>query len=189
MATRPKLRGGSERAAGILADVLARAESTLRRQAARHATRPGDADDALQEAYARFLRRYDGEPGPDATRWLMTTVKRCAWEIDRSPERRHAACAELTTTDACHPVSAPVCAPCQRPGPLERAELACDLAALDDLKPDERTALLLLGLGCTYREIAARENWTYTKVNRCVAEGRAALRARREGGEDVRPDP
>ena len=44
----------------------------------------------------------------------------------------------------------PICAPCQRPGPAERTEHGCDLAALDDLKPDERTALLLLGLGYTY---------------------------------------
>ena len=189
MATRPQPRGGSERAARILTDLLARSESELRRQAARHSSRPADADDALQDACARFLRRYEGDPGHEASRWLMTTVKRCAWEIARSPERRYAASVELTTTDACDPEAQPVHVRCARPGPAERAELGCDLAALAELKPDQRTALLLLAVGLSYREIAANEAWTYTKVNRCVAEGRAALRARAEGGENVRPRP
>lgn len=189
MATRPKLRGGGERAARVLSDVLARAEPELRRQANRHAARPADADDALQEACVRFLRRYGGEPGPEATRWLMLTVKRCAWDIDRSAERRQAARVELTGTDALDPAAPSVAAPCRRPGPAERAEIAGDLAALERLKPDERTALLLLGYGYSYREIASRQRWTHTKVNRCVAEGRAALRARVEGGENVRQRP
>lgn len=189
MATRPKPREGSERAARILTEVLVRSESALRRQAARHASRSVDADDALQEACARFLRRYDGDAGDTALAWLMTTVKRCAWEIARSPERRHSASIELTTTDAFDPERPPVRVRCPRPGPFERVELVGDLAALDDLKPDERTALLLLGYGYSYREIAVREGWTHTKVNRCVAEGRAALRARREGGGNVRLRP
>ena len=187
MATRPKPREGGGRAARILADVLARAEAALRHQATRHASRSLDADDALQEACLRFLRRYEGAPGPEATRWLMLTVKRCAWEIDRSPARRHAASVELTTTDACDPEAQPVHVRCARPGPAERAELGCDLAALAELKPDQRTALLLLGHGFSYREIAANKAWTYTKVNRCIAEGRTALRARLEGGENARP--
>jgi len=48
--------------------------------------------------------------------------------------------------------------------------------ALAQLKPDERVALLLLGFGFSYREIGERQGWRYTKVNRCLAEGRAALR-------------
>ena len=60
----------------------------------------------------------------------------------------------------------------------ERAEqhAAC-VALLARLKPDQRTALLLLGLGFSYREIAELRGWTHTKVNRCLAEGRATLRA------------
>ena len=83
---------------------------------------------------------------------------------------------------------------CEGPGPAERAErrarghgpLAAGLAAL---KPDERTALLLLGLGYSYAEIGAPPRWTRTKVNRCLAEGRAALRAPRRGGEIQPPIP
>jgi len=56
--------------------------------------------------------------------------------------------------------------------------LALGLAPSAALKPDQRSALILilLGLGCPSREIGARREWTYTKVNRCVAEGRSALR-------------
>ena len=47
---------------------------------------------------------------------------------------------------------------------------------LTGLKPDERRALILKGEGYSYREICERTGWTYTKVNRCLAEGRARLR-------------
>jgi DNA-directed RNA polymerase specialized sigma24 family protein len=71
--------------------------------------------------------------------------------------------------------------------PFERAaeaELSAERrAALGRLKPDERTALLLLGLGCSYAEICAQRGRTKTKVNRCLSEGRAALRQRGHLGE------
>jgi len=37
-------------------------------------------------------------------------------------------------------------------------------------------------MGYSYREIGQGLDWTQTKVNRCIAEGRAALRARRAEG-------
>jgi len=48
---------------------------------------------------------------------------------------------------------------------------------LSRLKPNERTGLGLLGAGFSYKEIAARMQWTYTKVSRCIREGRVALAA------------
>jgi DNA-directed RNA polymerase specialized sigma24 family protein len=47
------------------------------------------------------------------------------------------------------------------------------------LKPEERTALALFGLGYSYKEIADMRGWSYTKVSRCIREGRAKLRAPR----------
>jgi len=41
---------------------------------------------------------------------------------------------------------------------------------------------LLFALGYFYREIAARQGWTNTKVNRCLSEGRA--RPRELSGKD-----
>lgn len=49
-------------------------------------------------------------------------------------------------------------------------------AALLACKPDERLALIGRAAGWSYAEIAAANDWTYTKVNRSVTEGRARVR-------------
>jgi DNA-directed RNA polymerase specialized sigma24 family protein len=45
-------------------------------------------------------------------------------------------------------------------------------AAMARLKPAERRALSLIGLGYSYREIGEITRWTYGKVSRSPAEGR-----------------
>jgi DNA-directed RNA polymerase specialized sigma24 family protein len=129
------------------------------------------------------MHGYDGPPGTDALRWMLIVLKRCAWGIGER-ERRQRGCVSLErlSRDGERGL-APPRGEEERGDPhlsAERAERsAADLAALDRLKPDERTALLLLGLGYSYAEIAEAQGWTHTKVNRCLAEGRAALRAER----------
>lgn len=54
---------------------------------------------------------------------------------------------------------------------------------LSQIKPDEATALQLQAEGYGHKEIAEKLGWTMTKVNRCISEGRAALRKLRKGGE------
>jgi hypothetical protein len=49
--------------------------------------------------------------------------------------------------------------------------------ALRRLKPDEAKALMLKAQGLSYREIGESLGWTYTKVNRCITEGRARFLA------------
>jgi DNA invertase Pin-like site-specific DNA recombinase len=51
-----------------------------------------------------------------------------------------------------------------------------DLTGSRHLKPREREALYLKGLGYSYNEIARLTGATYTAVNRRITEGRAALR-------------
>jgi DNA-directed RNA polymerase specialized sigma24 family protein len=69
--------------------------------------------------------------------------------------------------------------PADRPGPAERAErrerVARSSEALAALKPQERRALILKAEGYSYAEIQKLCGWTYTKVNRCMAEGRKAF--------------
>lgn len=64
--------------------------------------------------------------------------------------------------------------PSALPGPAEaeerREQLCRQREALAALKGDERRALLLLGLGLSYAEICEACSWSYTKVNRCLAE-------------------
>ncbi len=68
--------------------------------------------------------------------------------------------------------------PTRRPRAERRERVALTARALATLKPAERRALALLAAGLSYAEIGELCGWTYTKVNRCLAEGRAALRER-----------
>jgi DNA-directed RNA polymerase specialized sigma24 family protein len=76
--------------------------------------------------------------------------------------------------------------PSDFPGPAERAERAERVAeaklALAGLKPTERVAIVLQAEGYSYAEICGLCGWSYTKVNRLLAEGRAALRAEPRSG-------
>lgn len=137
----------------------------LMRQARANSGRPNDAEDALSDACVQFLRAYDGPSGEPALHWMLLVVKRCAWAIARG---RVAETLEIVVAD-------------DRLGPaeiLERADETAELLeALENLKPDERVALLLLGLGCSYAEIRDLRGWSPRKVRRCLDEGRAHVRA------------
>jgi hypothetical protein len=80
--------------------------------------------------------------------------------------------------------------PTQADGPAERAERAEAIArsreALQALKPQELRALTLLAEGYTYAEICEVTGWTYTKINRCLAEGRERFRSLLSRSEDGR---
>jgi RNA polymerase sigma factor (sigma-70 family) len=173
---------------GQLLEELLRTQGVpLRRQAFRHANSSEAAEEALQDAVVQFLRCFEGDCVDHAGRWMMTTVKRCAWEITRKARRRPALV--LTTTDVEEREEESFIAGDDRPGPAllaeRREEHATTVQAFERLKPDERTALLMLGLGCSYGEIQDRRGWTRTKVNRCLAEGREAVRGaerERSGG-------
>ncbi len=165
-----------ERNAQLLTDVLHRDEHRLRRQARRHSERPDDADDALQSAYALFLERYHGVGEPLA--WLYTTVKREAWAMRRRRARQFSFTFNSGTDSG--DIDLAEALPTDVPGPSEVVErremLAEQRRTLATLKPDERRALWLLALGLTYAEICQATGWTYTKLNRCLSEGRTALR-------------
>jgi RNA polymerase sigma factor (sigma-70 family) len=186
MDAQPKSHAGPRqrnRNAQLLEALFRSSEQLLRRQARKHAELPEDAQDALQRACLLFLERYDGrwEPLP----WLYTTIKREAWALRRRACHRR----ELS-------LDAPLCNDRQAPGetiasdaclPEERVCLNEQLEerrrALAALKPDQRRALFLFGMGHSYAEISELAGWTYTKVNRSIAEGRAALRQMVEAGD------
>ena len=186
MAAQPRTRAGvdRDRNAEALSRVLAESERLLRAQARRHAASPEDAEDALQTACVRFIERYRGDYEPLA--WLYTAVKREAWALRRKSSRRRELSLDSPREDLDDGPPWVESLPSESPGPSELALRAADLAErerrIEELKPDERTALLLLGLGFSYEEIGTGRGWTYTKVNRCIAEGRAELRRRLEDG-------
>jgi RNA polymerase sigma factor (sigma-70 family) len=164
----------------ILRELLEGNCAQLLRQAQAHSGSSHDAEDALADACIQFLRFYDGPSGVDALRWMQVVVKRCAWKISR---RR----SQLTDVVLGGWEDVATTTRAEASGPeelLERREDTLRLARLiSTLKPAEREALLLVGLGYSYREIADMKGWTTTKVNRCLAEGRAAVRRFLKEGE------
>ena len=144
--------------------------------ARRNAVSYADAEEALNEAFASFLRAYDPEGAAPALPWLILTLKRECW---RKHRREHL---ELRAGQESERGGEELGAvlesiPSLTPGPQQRViERESARGRLTPLKPDQRRALLLRAAGYSYREIAAHRSWTYTKASRCMRGGRAALR-------------
>lgn len=164
---------------GLAVAILKRNGAALRRLAGRYSLCADDADDALQRAIEILLTKSPPlEPGR-LIAWLSVVTKHEALAVRRSRERL------LGGSAAVDPEAHLGALAHHAPGPLERverrervAERRRELAAL---KANERLAIVLQAQGYSYEEICALCGWTYTKVNRCLAEGRAALRAPRSG--------
>jgi RNA polymerase sigma factor (sigma-70 family) len=160
--------------------LLAVHERRLRRIARRLSICPDDADDALQRAVEILLTKAPALEPERLIAWMTVVTKREAMAVRRARERLLAPRRrELGDGELPDPLET---IPCELPGPAERAERGEVVteahAALAALKPNERLAILLQAQGYSYAEICALCDWTYTKVNRCLAEGRAELRAR-----------
>ncbi len=142
-------------------------EVSLRRAARRVSICHDDADEALQRATLILLTKAPPHPPRRLAGWMHVVTRREALAVRRERERLLAA--EVGEA-----------LPCCAPSPAERAERRersrDRVRLLGRLKPDERRALVLKGQGYSYREICELTGWTYTKVNRCLAEGRARLR-------------
>jgi RNA polymerase sigma factor (sigma-70 family) len=168
--------GADSERADEAVELLRRHGDVLRRVARRHSLCPDDADDALQRASLILLTK---SPAIDPGRliaWMVVVTKHEAMAVRRGRERL-LACLAPDRNPAADPLSA---IPCEAPDPAERAERAEHLtearAALAALKASERLAIVLQAQGYSYAEICEICGWSYTKVNRCLAEGRQALR-------------
>jgi RNA polymerase sigma factor (sigma-70 family) len=146
--------------------------------ARRNAHTDADAAEALQEAFVSFIVKFDPNRGAPPLAWLTLTLKRQCWRQRREAhlDRRHGQEAESggeelgSFLEALSPLE---------PDPAERvAERDESRLRLRRLKPDQRTALGMFTAGFSYAEIAELRGWTYTKVNRCLSKGRAALRGK-----------
>jgi RNA polymerase sigma factor (sigma-70 family) len=128
-----------------------------------------DAHDACQRALEILLPRADSLDPAGAPAWLRTVVKHEALAI-RAARRRIVGPAEvdLDGTEARDLEPADERA-------LDAERIGRSAEALSRLKPQEIRALVLKAQGYSYREIAEITNWTYTKVNRCLTEGRRAF--------------
>ena len=124
-----------------------------------------DAEDAYQRGLEILLTKAPDLPEQELVPWLKTVVKHEAFALWRGRERTPLAGDEVLEK-----------APSAAPAPDERAEryerLAVGAEAIRRLKPQEVRCLLLRAEGLSYRQICERTGWTYTKVNRCLTEGR-----------------
>ena len=155
----------------VVAVVTQHAESVLR-ITRRLSLCDADAEDAYQRAIEILLHNAGRLDPVRAPAWLRTVARHEALAIraqrsaglareDQHPDEQVAV--DLVSTE-------------EQVDRVDRFTRAAE--ALRDLKPDEARALWLRAEGYSYDEIARRNAWTYTKVNRLLAEGRARFLAR-----------
>jgi RNA polymerase sigma factor (sigma-70 family) len=155
-------------------ELIATHDASLRRTARRHSLCSDDAEDAYQRALEILLTKAPECEPPVLIAWMHTVTKHEAMGVRRARERllgtRGRMVADRVESDLLDSL------PSDRLEPSERAErserVARSIEVLATLKPQERLALVLKAEGYSYAEIQRLCGWTYTKVNRCMAEGR-----------------
>lgn len=154
--------------------MLAAHERALRRTAARFSPSPEDAEDVFQRALEIVLTKAPVADEVELTRWTHTVIRHEAFAVRRLLSRTAPASAVLARedpgADPLELIASDLLSPDERYERSERVARSCE--ALAALKPHEVTALLLKAEGYSYAEIGEITGWSYTKINRCMAEGR-----------------
>ncbi len=143
---------------------------TLLRVARRVSLCADDAHDAFQRALEIYLRRLDSLDPRTEVAWMRVVVRNEALAVRKA--RSQVLNGEEVDFDT-HVDDRQRSAQ-ERLESSERVTRSAE--ALRQLKPDEARALLLKAEGLSYGEIGDQLGWTYTKVNRCITEGRARFR-------------
>lgn len=163
-----------------LLDFLRRYEAAFRATARRFSRSGEDAEDALQRSIEILLTQAPAMNERSRCAWMHVVVRHEALRVRRQQQRQAQPSGESDRL----PEGAGVL-PLEglRPEATDPAELfeRRDEAerfrqAFGRLKPDERRALALISEGYSYLEIGELTGWSRTKINRLLAEGRAAMR-------------
>ena len=162
---------GGEAEELILRTVAAHADSLLR-TARRFSLCPDDAQDAYQRTLEIFMAHAHRLDIESAAGWLHVVVKREAQAIRRS--RQRCVASDEVDFDKYEARCAPTAD--ERLASVDLVGRAAE--ALQRLKPQEVRALWLKAQGHSYNEISALTGWSYTKVNRCLTEGRRSFLSR-----------
>jgi RNA polymerase sigma factor (sigma-70 family) len=166
-----------ERGEALVLELVGSQADSLLRVARRYSMCADDAHDAYQRGLEILMRHATRLDPERAAGWLHTVVKHEALAINRS-RRRIVGFSELDPDTLESRTSA---------SPEERVlasdRVARSAEALHGLKPQEVRALWLKALGHSYEQICEATGWTYTKVNRCLAEGRKSFLERYAGIE------
>ena len=148
-----------------VAAVVARHGDLLTRVARSYSLCADDAQDAVQRALEIYLRRVESLDPATELSWLKVVVKHEALAVRRS---RAGVAGEEVDLDAVPAVAQRSVE--ERLESAERVERSAEV--MRRLKRDEARALMLKAEGLSYVEIGEKLGWTYTKVNRCITEGR-----------------
>src|SRR3954452_11136494 len=172
--TAPRTRPTREEIEPAALDVIRRRGAEILATARRYAGTPEDAEDAYQRALEILLTKAPSTHEDDLVPWLKTVVKHEAFAL-RKQRDRHGVPGEQ---DELTP------APADTHEQVERLDrLGRGAEALQRLKPAEMRCMLLLAEGHSYAEICEITGFSYTKVNRCLAEGRQSFMQRIDGIE------
>jgi RNA polymerase sigma factor (sigma-70 family) len=157
--------------------LIARHGPQILSTARRYAATPEDAEDAYQRAFEILLTKAPTTREDELVPWLKTVVKHEAFALRRQRERH----SPITDDGELGDRGTPAAATHDQAERMERLRQGAE--ALRRLKPQEMRALLLKAEGYSYAEIGEITGWSYTKVNRCLTEGRRALSVRLAGIE------
>ena len=148
-------------------------DAVFRRTARRYSICADDAEDAYQRALEILLTKAPPLEGDAMVRWMQVVTKREALSVRRQRERLLSGPTPADPEDERDPLDSIAS---ESAGPNEQAasreRVARSREALRALKPQELRALILKAQGYSYAEIGEITGWTYTKINRCMAEGR-----------------
>ena len=148
-------------------------DAVFRRTARRYSICADDAEDAYQRSLEILLTKAPTLEGDAIVRWMQVVTKREALAVRRQRERLLSGTRPAGEDDDRDPLDSIAS---ESAGPNEQAasreRVARSREALRALKPQELRALTLKAQGYSYAEIGELTGWTYTKINRCMAEGR-----------------
>lgn len=156
----------------VALDLIRRYGADIMATARRYSQTREDAEDAYQRGLEILLTKAPSTSEDDLVPWLKTVVKHEAFSLRRQRERSGS---PTETTDAEPALAHDTHERVER---LERLQHAAE--ALGRLKPQEIRCMLLLAEGHSYKQIQEITGFSYTKVNRCLSEGRRSFLQRIE---------
>ena len=164
----------------VAIELIRNHDRPLRWTARRYSMCPEDAEDAYQRGIEILLSKAPTDDPRQLLPWTRTVIKHEALAIRKVRERTMARPGRLADEDHLEEDWVQLI-PSESDGPddltVRRERVARSREALGELKPAELKALTQLAEGFSYQEIGSMNDWTRTKVNRCLAEGRARFRS------------
>lgn len=155
--------------------LLARHSAQILATARRYSATAEDAEDAYQRGVEILLTKAPSAREAELLPWLKTVVKHEAYAVRRASGRA------LPVEEPAGGEPDVVAWTDEHAERYERLRLGAE--AMAGLKAHEIRCLVLKAEGLSYNEISAATGFSYTKVNRCITEGRRAFAKRLAGIE------